>query len=136
MAAAIGRSFSIAVLEDLAELSGERLLTALEEAAGRRIIEEEPGAPGRYNFAHALIRETLHASMSGPRRVRLHRRIGAIIEQQHAGDPDPPLGELAYHFVQAAEPGAAAQAVEYSARAGRRALAALAYEEAAGHFAL
>ena len=134
MAAAIGRSFSIAVLDDLAEVSGEQLLAALEEAAERRIVEEEAGPPGRYTFAHALIRETLYASLSGPRRVSLHRRIGAIIEERHAGDPDPPLGELAYHFVEAAEPGAAAKAVDYSARAGRRALAALAYEEAARHF--
>ena len=87
------------MLEALAELPGERVLEALEEAAERRIVEEEPGAPGRYTFAHALIRETLYASLSGPRRVALHRRIGAILEQRHAGDPEPPLGELAYHFV-------------------------------------
>jgi predicted ATPase/DNA-binding SARP family transcriptional activator len=136
MAAAIGRSFSVTLLEDLAEVSGERLLVALEEAAERRIVEEEAGPPGRYAFAHALIRETLYASLSGPRRVLLHRRIGAILEQRYAGDPDPPLGELAYHFVEAAEPGAAAKAVDYSARAGRRALAALAYEEAVRHFTL
>jgi DNA-binding SARP family transcriptional activator/tetratricopeptide (TPR) repeat protein len=122
-AAVIGRSFSIDVLEPLA---GEPVLEALEEAAGHRIVEEEPGAPTRYAFAHALIQETLYASLSGSRRVALHRRIGAILEQQ----PDPPLGELAYHFVAAAEP----KAVEYSSRAGRRALAALAYEEAVGHF--
>src|SRR3954447_22061209 len=136
MAAAIGRSFSIAVLQDLAGVSGERLLAALDEAAERRIVEEEAGAPGRYLFAHALIRETLYASLSGPRRISLHHRIGAILERQHAGEPDPPLGELAYHFVRAAEPGAAAKAADYSARAGHRALAALAYEEAAGHFTL
>ena len=122
------------MLDALAEQPGERLLDALEEAAERRIVEEEAGAPGRYAFAHALIRETLYASLSGPRRVGLHRRIGAIVEQQHADDADPPLGELAYHFVAAAEPGAAAKAVDYSARAARRALAALAYEEAVGHF--
>jgi DNA-binding SARP family transcriptional activator/tetratricopeptide (TPR) repeat protein len=134
MAAAIGRTFSIEVLDTLAEQPGERLLDALEEATERRIVEEEAGALGRYTFAHALIRETLYASLSGPRRVGLHRRIGAILEQQHADDADPPLGELAYHFVAAAEPGAAAKAVDYSARAARRALAALAYEEAVGHF--
>ena len=134
MAAAIGRSFSIDVLEALAGTRGERLFDALEEAAERRIIEGEPGAPTRFAFAHALIRETLYASLSGPRRVALHRRIGAILEQRHGGDPDPPYGELAYHFVQAAEPGAAAKAVDFSTRAAQRALAALAYEEAAGHF--
>jgi predicted ATPase/DNA-binding SARP family transcriptional activator len=134
MAAAIGRSFSIEVLDALAEVPAERLLEALEEAAERRIVEEEAGAPGRYTFAHALIRETLYTSLSGPRRVRLHRRIGAILEQLHADDPEPPLGELAYHFVAAAERGAAAKAVDYSVRAARRALTALAYEEAVAHY--
>ena len=134
MAAVIGRSFSIEVLDGLAELPGERLLEALEEAAERRIVEEEAGAPGRYTFAHALIRETLYASLSGPRRVGLHRRIGAILEQQHASDTEPPLGELAYHFVAAATPEAAAKAVDYSGRAARRALASLAYEDAVSHF--
>jgi tetratricopeptide (TPR) repeat protein len=134
MAAAIGRSFSIDALDALAEMPGERLLEALEEATERRIVEEEAPAPGRYAFAHALIRETLYASLSGPRRVGLHRRIGAILEQQHAGEPEPPLGELAYHFVAAAEPGAAAKAVDYSVRAARRALTALAYEEAVAHY--
>jgi DNA-binding SARP family transcriptional activator/tetratricopeptide (TPR) repeat protein len=135
MAAAIGRSFSTDVIEAVAELHGERLLDALDEATERRIVQEEPGAPGRYAFTHALLRETLYASLSASRRVGLHRRIGAILEQQCAGDPEPPLGELAYHFVAAAEPGAAAKAVDFSARAARRALAALAYEEAASHFA-
>ena len=130
MAAVVGRSFSIEVLDALAEVPGERLLEALEEAAEHRIVEEEAGAPGRYTFAHALIRETLYASLSGPRRARLHRRIGAILEQLHADEPEPRLGELAYHFVAAAEPGAAAKAVDYSVRAARRALTALAYEEA------
>ena len=46
MAAAIGRSFSIAVLDALAELPGDRLLEALEEAAERRIVEEESRCPG------------------------------------------------------------------------------------------
>ena len=47
MASAIGRSFSIEVLERLADLPGEAVLEALEEAAERRILEEEAGAPGR-----------------------------------------------------------------------------------------
>jgi tetratricopeptide (TPR) repeat protein len=135
IAAAIGRSFSIELLEALSELPGERVLEALEEATARRIVEEESDAPRRYFFAHALIRETLYASLSGPRRLGLHRRIAAILEQQHAADDDPPLGELAYHFVEAAEPATVAKAVDYSARAARRALAALAYEEAVAHFA-
>ena len=134
MAAAIGRSFSVELLTALAALRGEELLEALEEAAQHRIIEEEPGAPERYTFTHSLIRETLYASLSGPRRVALHRRIGAILEERHASDREPPLGELAYHFVEAAEPGAAAKAVDFSHRAAQQALAALAYEEAARHF--
>jgi DNA-binding SARP family transcriptional activator/tetratricopeptide (TPR) repeat protein len=134
IAAVIGRSFSVDVLESVADLPREQLIEALEDATAHRIIEEETGSVERYTFAHALIRETLYASLSGPRRVALHRRIGAILEERHGGDPEPPLGELEYHFVQAAEPRTAAKAVDFSTRAASRALAALAYEEAAAHF--
>ena len=65
----------------------------------------------------------------------LHRRIGAILEQQHACDTEPALGELPTRFV-AAAPEAAVEAVDYFVRAARRALASLAYEEAVSDRAL
>ena len=80
---------------------------------------------------HALIRETLYGELTTTRRVRLHRRVGEAIERLAHGRPDPPLADLAYHFVQAASADTADKAIDYATRAGDRAADALAHEEAA-----
>src|SRR5205807_5695909 len=59
VASAIGREFGLEVLEALEVASAEPLLEALEEAVRARVLVEQPGAPGRYGFSHALIREAL-----------------------------------------------------------------------------
>src|SRR5439155_21889403 len=56
VAAVIGREFGTNVLEHAAELSRDRLIEILEEAVANRLVAEAPRAPGRYSFAHALIR--------------------------------------------------------------------------------
>jgi hypothetical protein len=93
--------------------------------------------PGRdvgevYRFGHALIRETLYAELAPQARAQVHARIAAVLEST-AG---PSHAELAYHFLRAVPAGgeAAGRAVRYSQLAGQDALAALAWEEAAGHF--
>ena len=61
--------------------------------------------------------------------MRLHRQIGEALEGVSIGEP--PLGELAYHWFQAAPGGASAKALEYATRAAEQAMAQVAYEEAA-----
>jgi DNA-binding winged helix-turn-helix (wHTH) protein/tetratricopeptide (TPR) repeat protein len=134
LASVIGREFHLHVLQRVAELPAESLLALLDEAAGARILVPDPGAPGRYAFAHALVRETLYEELTLPVRVRLHRRVGEVLEEVHGADVTAHLPELAYHFFQAAPGGEAARAVAYARRAAERALELLAYEEAAGHY--
>jgi AAA ATPase domain len=85
-----------------------------------------------YRFRHALIRETLYGELAPQCRARAHHRIAAVLENS-AGRSH---AELAYHFLRAAPASAeaAARAVHHSRLAGQAALAALAWEEAAGHF--
>jgi DNA-binding CsgD family transcriptional regulator len=133
MAAVIGRRFDLDVLTGLDEtLSQGELLDALEEALGAHIVEELPQA-GRYQFSHALIRETLYEELSAVRRLRLHQKVGERVEAVHRHDLQAHLPQLAHHFSQAAPAGAAATAIDYAERAGARADALLAYEEA-GYF--
>lgn len=133
MAAVIGRQFELDVLTSLDEtLSQVEFLDALEEALGAQIVEELPQS-GRYQFSHALIRETLYEELSAVRRLRLHHKVGERMEALHRFDLEPHLPQLAHHFSQAAPAGAAATAIDYAERAGTRADALLAYEEA-GHF--
>jgi predicted ATPase len=134
VASVIGREFSLDVLEHLSNLSADRLLEVLEEAIAAHIVDELPRTVGRYSFSHALIHETLYDELTTTRRVRVHRRIGEILEQLYATNLEPHLDELAYHFFQAAPAGVLDKAIAYAARAGEHATSLLAYEDAAGHY--
>jgi serine/threonine protein kinase/class 3 adenylate cyclase len=133
VASIIGREFDARILADAAELSEDRTLELLETAEDARIIGEMERAPGRYRFSHALIRETLYDEVRTTRRVRLHRRIGEVLEERHREHPEQHLAELAYHFCEAAPGGDLDKAIAYAQRAARRAIQSLAFEEGADH---
>ena len=130
LAAVVGREFRLPVLNTLAELPEEQLLYILDEATAARLVQDVPGAPDRYAFTHALVRDTLYEELTAPRRARLHRLVAEAIERLAPSD-DPPLADLAYHYAQAASVAVAHKAIEYAIRAAERAAAAFALEEAA-----
>ena len=135
-ASVLGREFRADVVGQVMAVTLDAVLDALDEGAAAGVIAEVPGVVGRYAFTHALVRETLYEELSLTRRVRMHQRAGEAIEAISAADIEPHLSELAFHFSQAAVAGDAAKAVDYATRAGERAMALVAYEEAARHFAM
>lgn len=130
VAALIGRDFEYELLERVVDLPEEQLLDVLDAAVRGALLAEVPNTPGRYSFAHALLRSTIEAELSATRKARLHRRIGEAIEQLHRGRLDPLLDELARHFAEAM-PQEVDRAVDYAARAAAQATDRLAYDEAA-----
>jgi DNA-binding SARP family transcriptional activator len=130
VAALIGRDFEYELLERVVDLPEEQLLDVLDAAVRGALLAEVPNAPGRYSFAHALLRSTIEAELSATRKARLHRRIGEAIEQLHRGRLDPLLDELARHFAEAM-PQEVDRAVDYAARAAAQATDRLAHDEAA-----
>jgi tetratricopeptide (TPR) repeat protein len=112
-----------------------QLLDLLEETlAAQLIAERKREGAGTYDFTHALIRQTLYEELSTPRRVLLHRQIGEALEKLYAANVEPHLAELAHHFYQAAPGGDLEKAIDYSRRAGERAMEVYAWEEATGYF--
>ena len=136
IASVIGREFDATLLEAIADLPGSEPLDAIEEATRAQLVSESQEVSGRFEFMHALIRETLYSELSSPRRVRLHRRVADAIERLTQNMPNPPLAELAYHFSQAASAGAVDKVVDYATRAGDRAADGLAHEQAVRLFDL
>jgi DNA-binding SARP family transcriptional activator len=130
-ACVLGREFAIDTLARMIDREPREALQLLDEALGARVVGAVPGAPGRLRFSHALVRDTLYDELTPARRLRLHAQAGEAIEALWAGNVEPHLAELAYHFGEAAPAGDAARAVDYARRAGDRAAALLAYEEAA-----
>jgi tetratricopeptide (TPR) repeat protein len=132
-ASALGREFGFDMLERLCGLGTDELVDTLERAVHAQFIEESVGRVGRYAFSHALIRDALYGTLAATRRALLHRRVGVAIEQAHAADLEPHLAELAHHFGQGGSRADLDKAIEYLARAGERAVALLAYEQAVSH---
>jgi predicted ATPase/DNA-binding SARP family transcriptional activator len=130
LGAVLGREFELAALGLLSGTQTRDLLDLLDEAIAARVVDGVPGAPGRLRFSHALIRETLYDGLTVARRLQLHARAGEMLASHYSGDPEPHLAEIAYHFAEAAPAGEIDKAVEYARRAGDRAAALLAYEEA------
>ena len=134
LASVFGRDFWLPALERLCGVGAGELLDSLEEAIAAGMVAAVPGAPGRLRFTHALIRDTLYEAIPAGQRLRLHQQAGEALEAFYQPDLDPHLAELARHFFEAAAVGEAGKAVGYAERGGHRALALLAYEEAARLF--
>ena len=130
VASVIGREFGLEALERCGGSTGDDLLDLLDEAAGARVVMGVPGSLGRLRFSHALIRDTLYDGISTARRIRLHRRLGEVLEKLYAGRAEPHLAELAHHFYVAAPGGDVDNAIDYAWRAGDSAMQLYGYEEA------
>jgi predicted ATPase len=132
-ASIMGREFRSDLLQRVLAHAGDRsgpneVARLLEEAVSAGLLGFTPDTR-RYRFSHALIRETLYDETEPSLRAERHRRVGEVLEQ--LPDSDAVLAELAYHFSEAEGREENAKAIYYARRAGDRAVALLAYEEAA-----
>jgi len=133
VAAVVGADFELDVMAAAGDLGGETLLTAVEEAVAARVVIEVSAT--RFRFAHALMRATLYESLTATRKVTLHRKAAEAIETIHEGGLDDYVPALAHHWARASAPPAdTARAVGYATRAGDRALAQLAHDEAVTYY--
>jgi DNA-binding SARP family transcriptional activator len=128
LASVIGREFALDALARLGAVSEDVLLDVLDEAMAARVVSDVPGVTNRLRFAHVLIRDTLYDGLTSARRVRLHRLAVDALDALYGADPGPHLAELAHHAIAGHD---FARGLRYAQRAGDRALALLAYEEAA-----
>ena len=131
MAAALGGEFELGVLGRVLEVSEAQVLGLCDEARRCQLVCEIPEAPGRYRFPHALVRDTLYATLSPSVRVRLHVRIARVLEA--LGGDGTHLAEIAHHRFVAAQGGEVAHAVDASLAAADWARERLAFEDAAAH---
>ena len=112
IAAAIGRTFPVSVLE---RVSGETVAEALNALLRAEIVREV----GRYpelecTFTHGLLREAALSTLTSTRKRALYAEIAAAFEEIYAGSLDEHLERLAHYHAQA---GALPKALEYAERA-------------------
>ena len=126
-ASVLGTRFRRDVLAGLARIEPGELASAL--AAGRDARLLELAEPGEDRFRHDLVRDAIYDSIPAAAREDLHTRAGDVLAALASRGRDVDDAEVAYHLARAGT-GAAGRAAEYARRAGDRALAALAFEDA------
>ncbi len=128
--AVLGRAFSHALLQAVAELDEDELQTALERLAEAGILfVEREGARANYRFKHALIQDAAYESVLKSRRRTLHQRAAELLRdnaERAAAEPEA----IARHFTEA---GLDDLAIEWWGKAGDQALRRSAFQEAIAH---
>jgi DNA-binding SARP family transcriptional activator/predicted ATPase len=121
-ASVMGRDFDLATLCRATGVDEEVALDSLEEATEAGLVLDAGG--DRFHFAHALVRDTVHADLPPSRRARTHRQVAEALE----GLPGRET-ELARHWF-AAGPGHADRAWRAATTAAEQARVVYAYDEA------
>ena len=130
--AVLGPEFDLELAAEVEGLPLDPALRALEHAVRGGLILEVPGAPGRFTFAHALVRDVLAGSLTAARRARLHALAAAALEPRAQRDPERHLADLVQHALEGAsladDP---LRAAELAEQAAARASSMYAYEQSA-----
>lgn len=130
----VGTAFECALLEAAGAASGEALLDAVEEALRAGFITCVSADPEPlFSFSHELIRQTLVASISAPRRQQLHLRIAGAMEAVWTSTLDEHASYVARQLVRAGAAADAGKTLRYLRAAAEHAVATAAYEDAAHH---
>jgi DNA-binding SARP family transcriptional activator len=127
-AAVIGHSADLMLLDRAVDLGYDDLVVALEAAVRAKLLDEQPGVPGRYSFHHGIVHDLVYQGLPAAHRALLHHRAGEALERLDGGRAR--LRELADHFA-LGDAGDSAKAVGYARRAGDQARSQLLHEEAA-----
>jgi len=130
-ASVIGRDFSYRLLSQVVD-DPSRLHEQVGELEDRELInrvmqETDIG----FRFHHVLIQDTVYRSLLKKRREYLHEKIAQTIEQLYWDQIEERVEQLAFHY---AESQNAERALPYLLRAGKRAAARYANDQALGYY--
>jgi tetratricopeptide (TPR) repeat protein/DNA-binding XRE family transcriptional regulator len=133
VAAIIGRVVPRRLLAAVVARPEDDLLAALRASCAAQLVREE-GA-GVYHFQHDVIREVVEADLGAARRAALHCQVAEALEHDPSAIGrlgEAPIEQLAYHYSQGES---WAQALEYLVKAGDKAAAVYANQDALDFYA-
>ncbi len=126
-AAVLGIDVDEAVLVAVTDLSRRELGVVLDRAVTAGLLEDHPSQRGVVRFAHALVARAIDGDLGARERSRLHESAYEVL----LASPSHTPAQLAHHAARAGLPNAA---LDWSIRAGERALVDLTPDEAAVWF--
>jgi hypothetical protein len=121
----MGRDVALGTLVALAGGSAAETVARLEPATAANLLI--PAESGSYRFSHVLVRETLYRDLAANRRADMHLQIATLLEARG----DEALAEVAHHRLAALPAGDLHSTIRASRQAADRAMAMLAFEDAA-----
>jgi DNA-binding CsgD family transcriptional regulator len=127
-ASVLGRDFDLDLLAETVATPPLAILDQLDRTVRAELVHASAEVPGRYSFVHDLVRETAYRELSATARIRLHRAAAEALARGPRGDR---LAAIAHHWLEAAPGGAWEEAASHASQAADRAMADLAFEEAA-----
>jgi DNA-binding SARP family transcriptional activator len=134
LASISGEEFGLdPLVDDLGD--EERVLRAVDEAIGARVVDEIGTGPHRFRFTHALVRDVIYDAVPLVERRRLHRAVADRLAS-HPGHASGSDASIAHHLLRSGGQLDRARAANHSRAAGDSSLAALAYEDAVAHYLL
>jgi DNA-binding CsgD family transcriptional regulator len=122
-AAVLGSTVDVQLLAQAADATIQSTLDAVDEAERAGILTETRA------FVHDLIWEAARLDVPTAARLELHRRAAEWLGER--SDADVRVAEVATHWLESLPAGDAARAADWARRAADRAMAHLAWEEAA-----
>lgn len=128
LGAAIGRSFTLDLIEAASGLPQEELTSELQKLVDAELLfTQGRGARIRYNFKHALIQDAAYNSLIKKRRQEIHLAIAEAFEDSFPEVCEKEPEVVARHFTEAAVD---EKSLVYWDRASERSLRSYAYREA------
>lgn len=130
-AVAVGRDFDFELVARASGLSEDAALDGLDELLDAGLVQ--PAGVGTiYRFDHSLTMEVAYREVGEARHRQLHRHIADAMRQIYRYRPQENLdGLLAFHYAEGNQP---ERAAPHALRAGEKALALAAWQEAAAFF--
>ena len=117
IAAIIGQSFHVEVLQKVSLQTREVLDAALDLLCADRLLERGRGAePTQHSFRHPLIQEVAYATQLKRRRAKLHGLVARAMEGLWADREHDSAALIAFHYEAADEAERAARFAAYAAR--------------------
>ena len=111
-------------------MATDELVELLDQAVALRLVRALEDPPDGYAFWHGLIQATLYDALPKARRAALHEAVGDALERTTDAAAGEGLAEIAHHYLEAASVRDPQRAIEYAERAGERAVAKYAYDQA------
>lgn len=132
LAAVVGTRLSYDRLREVAGLSDDALVSAIEDLCQAHLLEERARTNVvAYDFTHPLIQQVLYGALGQTRARLLHGKVAEALESRYGAHAAEHADELAFHFARAHARTLEPKTVRYLAEAGERALARYANREAA-----